>query len=432
MSVRDLRRLNPALMDTVWAGDKYVPHGFPLRLPRSAASDQNALQARIPRSELYAEQRLDLYHRVRTGDTLSGIADQYRVSLAALVRANGLNNQNFIRVGQQITLPLAAGQTAPAAQAVAASLPASPPADGQYVVRRGDSIDQIARRFGVDQSELLSVIGIANRNRIYPGQVLALPGIARDVDNSPATETAVAAVSNVALAAAGVVDSIIETVVESVVAEEAPEVLASTIDTRAPALPEGAPDALLEEFEASEDSEPDLESNVLASTQSSLAADPSDYSVADDLTIEVQDMETLGHYADWLEIRTQRLRDINAMPFREPVVYGQRIKLDFSTVDAETFEVRRQAYQIERQESFFRSYHIVDTIDHVVRQGDSLWLLAQRTYDVPVWLLRQYNPDIDLERVRPGAVVKFPELQPLGETAARLNFDHVSLTGEVG
>jgi len=30
---------------------------------------------------------------------------------------------------------------------------------------------------------------------------------------------------------------------------------------------------------------------------------------------------------------------------------------------------------------------------------------------VPVWLLRQFNPDLDLDLVRPGTVVKFPELQ---------------------
>ena len=49
-------------------------------------------------------------------------------------------------------------------------------------------------------------------------------------------------------------------------------------------------------------------------------ADPNDYSVSGNGTIEVQAAETLGHYADWLEIRTQRLRDINSMSFSKPVV----------------------------------------------------------------------------------------------------------------
>jgi hypothetical protein len=32
---------------------------------------------------------------------------------------------------------------------------------------------------------------------------------------------------------------------------------------------------------------------------------------------------------------------------------------------------------------------------------------------VPVWLLRQYNPDLDLDRIQPGIVVKFPRLKAI-------------------
>jgi membrane-bound lytic murein transglycosylase D len=158
---------------------------------------------------------------------------------------------------------------------------------------------------------------------------------------------------------------------------------------------------------------------VLASTQAPLAADPSDYTVATDGTIEVHDVETLGHYADWLEIRTQRLRDVNGMPFSRAVVVGQRISLDFSRVDVATFEQRRLAYHLQHQEEFFRAYQIADIREHVIRPGQSVWVLAQRTYNVPVWLLRQYNPDLDLERVTAGTIVKFPHLERIeAETGA--------------
>ena len=138
-------------------------------------------------------------------------------------------------------------------------------------------------------------------------------------------------------------------------------------------------------------------------------------------------METLGHYADWLEIRTQRLRDLNGMPFERAVVYGQRIRLDFSRVDRAQFEQRRVAYQEQLQEAFFLAHQIADIKDHVIRTGESVWVLAQRTYDVPVWLLRQYNPDLDLDRVAPGTVVKFPELRPISADVAE-----VSAVPEVG
>ena len=37
-------------------------------------------------------------------------------------------------------------------------------------------------------------------------------------------------------------------------------------------------------------------------------------------------LETLGHYSDWLGLRTQRLRDLNGLPFQRAVVIGQRIQ----------------------------------------------------------------------------------------------------------
>jgi membrane-bound lytic murein transglycosylase D len=105
-------------------------------------------------------------------------------------------------------------------------------------------------------------------------------------------------------------------------------------------------------------------------------------------------------------------------------VIGQRIRLDFSRVEPAEFEQRRLAYQEQRQESFFRAYQIADINEHVIERGDSLWELALRTYEVPVWLLRQYNPDLDLDRVSPGTVVKFPALVSVsGDAAAALPAD---------
>jgi membrane-bound lytic murein transglycosylase D len=60
------------------------------------------------------------------------------------------------------------------------------------------------------------------------------------------------------------------------------------------------------------------------------------------------------------------------------------------------------------QEAFFARRHITGTTRHVVRNGDSLWELSEVRYKVPVWLLRQYNPDLDLRRMRPGNTVIVP------------------------
>ena len=154
----------------------------------------------------------------------------------------------------------------------------------------------------------------------------------------------------------------------------------------------------------------DVAATLLGTIQTALLSDPSDYNVAADNTIEVHELETLGHFADWLEIRTQRLRDINGLAFRTPVEVGKRLKLDLQKVDAAVFESRRIAYHRQQQDSFFRRNVIAGVTEHTIRSGESIWILSLREYAVPIWLFRQYNPELELDKVRPGTSVRFPVL----------------------
>ncbi|HEU4619569.1 MAG TPA: LysM peptidoglycan-binding domain-containing protein, partial [Gammaproteobacteria bacterium] len=202
IDVGRLRELNPALTDAVWAGEKFVPKDFPIRLPREASDiDPGALLAAVPASERYASQTPDVQHRVRRGETLSQIAAQYRVSLASLIRVNGLRSGNFIREGQVLALPIPGGTAPPALAAASgpvladaglddgASIAdaddggasdgrAAVTADGRYIVRRGDSLDSIARTFGIGIDDLLAANDLRNKNLIIAGQTLRLPGAA--------------------------------------------------------------------------------------------------------------------------------------------------------------------------------------------------------------------------------------------------------------
>ena len=326
------------------------------------------------------------------------------------------------------------------------------PVDGVYVVRRGDSVSLIARRFDMSEVELLAANEIRNRNRIYPGQRLrvaaAAPEAAATEKARPEAPVLVAAAEpeapeplaavepqapepvaaaapeaskpmaaaepEVRVAAAAPRSDPVEPVPEPVEAERelAQVALAPAIasELRGPVVTE----ADLAEVEAAEPTSPEeaeaIGPNLVAGMHPAPSADPSDYTVAEDGTIEVQAAETLGHYADWLEIRTQRLRDANAMRFGKPVVVGKRLRLEFSRVGPELFEQRRQAYHREMQETFFTQFQISGTEEHVVERGEALWILALRRYRVPIWLLRQYNPDLDLDKVRPGTKVVIPLL----------------------
>jgi len=142
-----------------------------------------------------------------------------------------------------------------------------------------------------------------------------------------------------------------------------------------------------------------------------LAADPSDYSVASNHTIEVQAAETLGHYAEWLKLRASQLRHINRMRYGKPVVIGKRIKLDFSRVTPEEFELQRKEYHRILQEEFFNQFEIAGSEKHVIRRGESIWRLAKGKYNIPIWLLRQYNPDLSISNIKPGTEVTFPQIE---------------------
>jgi membrane-bound lytic murein transglycosylase D len=144
------------------------------------------------------------------------------------------------------------------------------------------------------------------------------------------------------------------------------------------------------------------------------SADPIDYSVAQDDTIHVAAEETLGHYADWLGLSSARLRELNHLKFRSPVLIGQRIKLDFSRVTREVFETLRHEYHRELQAAYFAAHRIVGTEIRIARPGDSVWTLSQHRAQLPLWLLQQYNPDLDLTALRTGTQIVMPRVEEVG------------------
>ncbi|MDH3339108.1 MAG: transglycosylase SLT domain-containing protein [Gammaproteobacteria bacterium] len=250
-----------------------------------------------------------------------------------------------------------------------------------HTIARGDTLSQIAQAYNTRVSTLVALNNLGSSHRIRAGQRLRLPAA------GPAPTVAAAAPTQ---------PPAMEPPVEAVVVASAD---VPAIDVPG-VVAEQTPAAMTD----------DLTASLPGTLQTALLSDPSDYDVAEDKTIEVQPLETLGHYADWLEIRTQRLRDINGLAFRTPVEVGRRIKLDLGTVDVKTFEDRRIEYHRARQDEFFRGHVITGVTEHVIAEGESIWILALREYDVPVWLFRQYNPELDLHKVIPGTAVRFPVL----------------------
>ncbi len=111
---------------------------------------------------------------------------------------------------------------------------------------------------------------------------------------------------------------------------------------------------------------------------------------------------------------TQSLRNLNKLKARQPVLLGQKLKLDYSRVSRETFEQLRRDYHAKLQGEFFVQHRIAGTEVYIVRRGDSLWTMTQRFSNLPIWLLRQYNPDTDLSDLRAGTQVVMPRVEVAG------------------
>lgn len=105
-------------------------------------------------------------HVVQWGESLTSIAAYYGVSVQAIVAANGLSNPDFVYVGQRLTIPRAGPGPG-----------YGPPGGGQrYVVQPGDTLSNIAWKFGTTVAALMSANGLSNADFIYVGQVLNVPG----------------------------------------------------------------------------------------------------------------------------------------------------------------------------------------------------------------------------------------------------------------
>ncbi len=135
---------------------------------------------------------------VKRGDTLSAIAAKYHTTVAQLAAMNHIKNPNLIFVGQVLDVPcpkpvghkpphpvvvdtsgfVPSQPTQPVTPGTSAeqmNAPAAEAAATVYVVKRGDTLSQIATRHGVTTAALAQENGIRNTNLIYAGQKLTVP-----------------------------------------------------------------------------------------------------------------------------------------------------------------------------------------------------------------------------------------------------------------
>ncbi|MGI9301989.1 MAG: LysM peptidoglycan-binding domain-containing protein [Gammaproteobacteria bacterium] len=163
-----LYRLNPGF--NRWATDPQGPHELLLPIDKADKFEQ-ALTG------LPGEKRVTwLRHKIKSGDTLSHIAEQHRISVAALRQANNMKD-NRIRAGRFLLVPRSLRAAAPPPKTPESKQGAHK--DAVHVVRINDSLWTVARKYGVTIEDIADASGISIDSTLRPGDRLTIARRAR-------------------------------------------------------------------------------------------------------------------------------------------------------------------------------------------------------------------------------------------------------------
>jgi membrane-bound lytic murein transglycosylase D len=159
-----LEKLNPAILREV------TPPGDQPSLLKLPAGTRDRFLAALPGMRKAADALVVASHKVRYGETLSSIALRYGVSVSSIRQANNLSGSR-IYSGQTLVIrdansPIQTGGGRGAAQNGGEAT--------RYRVKRGDTLSEIALRYGISVSNIRKWNGIGRRGDIYAGQSLKL------------------------------------------------------------------------------------------------------------------------------------------------------------------------------------------------------------------------------------------------------------------
>ncbi|KRL00233.1 hypothetical protein FC81_GL000131 [Liquorilactobacillus capillatus DSM 19910] len=126
---------------------------------------------------------------VKSGDTLSMIATTHSTTVNTLASLNHISNPNYIYVGQKLRLTNSTSNSGTTNSAKQSS-------NETYTVKSGDSLSSIARTHNTTISNLASLNRISNPNYIYIGQILQLASAAANSSSASSTKHTSATVTN--------------------------------------------------------------------------------------------------------------------------------------------------------------------------------------------------------------------------------------------
>ncbi|MFQ5630174.1 MAG: LysM peptidoglycan-binding domain-containing protein, partial [bacterium] len=358
LTLADLKKFNPALRRPVLNGKRRIPKNYYLHIPNRPGIDEKGRWASISPTESFAEQVATEWYKVRRGDNLSNIARRLRTSVEALVVHNNLDNAHRISIGQILRVPQKGESAQP-----------KKPARPVLLADAGDVAKPKAK------TNLRKPIIVDSTPNVVAG---------KEVETSPKDTDSFQPSNGLATP-------------ESEIAPPGMRV----------ELAPGDNGGFI--YIPSEEPTPTVPEEPEESIAASIAEPVSEW-------IIVEPEETLGHYAEWLEVTAGKLRKINDLAFGEEIHVGQKLHLTFEKTSPREFLRRRLEYQQSIEEDFYTAWKVEGVRIHSVRHGQSIWYLTNRLYDLPLWLVAKYNPGKNLMDLHIGDKINIPIVveNPLG------------------
>lgn len=135
---------------------------------------------------------------------------------------------------------------------------------------------------------------------------------------------------------------------------------------------------------------------------------------------KIETEETLGHFADWAGIRTQRIRSINGLRYGRAIHLGQSLKIKLTDTQHKKFLSERAEYHLSIQEDFYETYEVGEPETYIVKRGDNLTEILQEL-KLPYWLLRKSQPQGRLsDKLFVGQKIVYPKISAKGEETSQI------------
>lgn len=127
--------------------------------------------------------------------------------------------------------------------------------------------------------------------------------------------------------------------------------------------------------------------------------------------IRVEVEETLGHYAEWLNVPAREIRRLNGFRYGRALHLNQKIKIPLHRVTREEFVEKRFEHHQELAEDFFASYRVERVMTYAIKKGDNIWTLSYQEFEVPLWLIKRYNAGVDFNSLVPSQKLLIPIIE---------------------